>query len=402
MSESGESLSLIILIMGASVFLTILIRSGSRRIGIPSIVGFMVLGFFIRLMDTWSGCLSTGGEEIFEFLAKLGIITLLFRIGLESNVSGLLHQLRRASFIWIGGVLVSGGLGFITCYHLLHLELINSLFISVALTATSVGIPVGVWQEAEEIQSERGELLVDVAEMDDISGIVLMALMLAIAPVLKHEVGSSALFPLLIQAVGVILLKLVIFGALCAFFSLYIERHITGFFKNIESSPDPMIVIAGVGIMIASIAGLLGFSVAIGAFFAGLVFSRDPKSVKIDASFETLYEFFSPFFFIGIGLSIEPSSLTASMGLGFILLVIAILGKVLGHGVPTLITSGWIGALLIGISMIPRAEITMIIMKHGKNLGDWAVTPATFTAMVLVSGATCIFSPIIIRRLLTK
>ena len=402
MSEGTDNFSMLILVVGVSIILTMLIRSASRRIGVPSIIGFMVLGFLLSVADVHVNCLSPAGEQVFEFLAKLGIITLLFRIGLESKISGLVHQLRKASFIWLSGVVFSGIAGFATCYYLLEIELINSLFVAVALTATSVGIPVGVWQEAGAVNTERGELLIDVAELDDISGIILMALLFAVVPVLRQGAGDSALAPLLAKAIGIITLKLVVFGALCALFSIYVERHITGFFRDIESSPDPMIVIAGIGILIAAIAGLLGFSVAIGAFFAGLVFSRDPKSVKIDTSFETLYEFFSPFFFIGIGLAIAPSSLTASLGLGFVLLIVAVLTKFIGHGLPTWLSSGWMSFLLIGISMVPRAEITMIIMQHGKDVGEWAVSDKTFTAMVLVSAATCIVAPIFMRNFMNK
>lgn len=402
MTDGGSSTSLLILVIGASIILTMLIRSGFRRVGIPSIIGFIFLGFLIRIMDSQFGCLSSRGHEIFEFLATIGVITLLFRIGLESNVSGLIHQLQRASLIWIGGVLLSAALGFLTCFYLFKLEIISSLFVAIALTATSVGIPVGVWQEAKALKSEKGELLIDVAELDDVSGIVLMALLFSIVPVLRQESMNAQIVPVLVRSMGLILTKLFIFGLLCMLFSIYVEPHVTRFFRDIESSPDPMIIIVGIGIIIASIAGILGFSVAIGAFFAGLVFSRDPKAVKIDTSFESLYEFFSPFFFIGIGLNIDPGSLTSSVNFGIMLLVIAVVGKLIGHGVPAWLTGGWISFWLIGVSMIPRAEIAMIIMKHGRNLGDWAVSSEVFTAMVFVSVLTCIVAPILIRKILTK
>ncbi len=402
MTDGGSSTSLLILVIGSTIILAMLTRSGFRRVGIPSIVGFIFLGFLIRIMDFQFGCLSLRDHEIFEFLATIGIITLLFRIGLESNVSGLIHQLRRASFIWIGGVLLSAALGFLTCFYLFRLEIISSLFVAIALTATSVGIPVGVWQEAKALKSEKGELLIDVAELDDVSGIVLMALLFSIVPVLRQESMNAQIIPVLVRSMGLILIKLFVFGLLCMLFSLYVEPHVTRFFRNIESSPDPMIIIVGIGIIIASIAGILGFSVAIGAFFAGLVFSRDPKAVKIDTSFESLYEFFSPFFFIGIGLNIDPGSLTSSVNFGIMLLVIAVIGKLIGHGIPSWIIGGWASFWLIGVSMIPRAEIAMIIMKHGRNLGDWAVSSEVFTAMVFVSVLTCIVAPILIRKLLTK
>ena len=145
---------------------------------------------------------------------------------------------------------------------------------------------------------------------------------------------------------------------------------------------------------------LLGFSEAIGAFFAGLVFSRDPQAVRIDASFDLLYELFVPFFFIGIGLKIDPVNFLAGLSLGSILLIVAVLGKLIGAGVPAAIAVGWTGAILIGISMLPRAEIMMVVMQHGLQLGTWAVPSQVFAGMVVVSAATSIATPVLLRPLL--
>ncbi|MBD3288795.1 cation:proton antiporter [candidate division KSB1 bacterium] len=401
MNNGPSDISLLIMLMGGCLVAVIFIRSLSSKISLPSIVGYLVLGVLIRVSDNYLPLLTEEAWQIFEFLAQIGIFTLLFRIGLESDLAGLIKQIRSASWIWFCGVALSSVLGFVGAYYLLQLELIQSLFIAIAMTATSVGIPVSVWNEANALKSRRGELLLDVAEMDDISGVVFMALLFSIVPVLRTQSGAS-LIPILSKNIVLISLKLITFGALCWFFSRYIEENITSFFKDIDSSPDPMLVVTGIGIIIAAGAGMLGFSIAIGAFFAGIVFSRDPNAVKLDASFETLYDFFSPFFFIVIGLKIEPGSFGGALGTGVILLIIAILGKMIGHGVPAYFADNKIGFLLIGFSMIPRAEITMVILERGKALGDWAVSSKIFTAMVLVSTATCILSPIIIRKLLNR
>lgn len=395
------NLSLMILLVGAIIVLAILTKSVSQRMQVPALVGYIVIGFLLRMADVRWEFLSEGARVVFEFLAKIGVITLLFRIGLESNVAKLLRRLRRASTIWIGDVLFSGGLGFVVCFFLLGFALIPSLFVAIALSATSVGVSVGVWHDANAVNSPTGELLLDVAELDDISGIVLMALLFAVVPVLKEGTQAS-ITPILLKTGGLILLKLVAFGGLCAVFSLYLERRITDFFKRIESPPNFMLLVAGIGFIMAALAGWLGFSVAIGAFFAGLAFSRDPESVKIDASFGPLYELFSPFFFIGIGLSIDPGTMTSALGLGLLLLMAAAFGKLFGDGTPAFITVGGSGALLVGVSMMPRAEIAMIVMQRGLSLGEWAVPSRVFGAMVVVSAATCIISPIIVRSLLRR
>ena len=161
-------------------------------------------------------------------------------------------------------------------------------------------------------------------------------------------------------------------------------------------------MIAGFGLIIAALAELLGLSVAIGAFFAGLIFSRDPETVKLDTPFGTLYGFFTPFFFIGIGLNIDPGTLTTGLGIGGALLVVAIIGKLVGTGGPATLTTAWPGSLLLSISMVPRAEIALVIMQRGLNLGEWAVPGDVFSGMVVVVAVTAVISPMILRVLLKR
>ncbi|MGV2829604.1 cation:proton antiporter [Myxosarcina sp. GI1(2024)] len=402
MSEPAEVLSLAILLVGAAITLAIPIESGLKRVGIPALVGYLTLGFLLRLIDSQWQILSAQALEIFQFLAEVGIICLLFRVGLESNLAELKRQLFRASPIWIGNVVFSAALGFVSAYWLLGLELISSLFAAIALTATSVGVSLSVWQEQQATQSPNGELLLDVAEMDDISAVILMALLFALALAIRESGMGASLLPAIATTTGSFLVKAIVFAACCWFFSRYLEKKLTHWFCQIEPPPEPMLEIVGIGFIIAALAGLLGFSVAIGAFFAGLVFSRDPEAVRFDASFDSIYELFVPFFFIGIGLKIVPNALLMGLGMGMVLLVAAIIGKLIGAGVPALLTTNLQGATLIGVSMVPRAEISTIVMERGLSLGDWAVPAQEFAAMVVVFAATSSVAPILLRSLLSR
>jgi Kef-type K+ transport system membrane component KefB len=158
----------------------------------------------------------------------------------------------------------------------------------------------------------------------------------------------------------------------------------------------------GIAIIIAAVAGLAGFSVAIGAFFAGLIFSRDPKAVKAVSSFDSVSDLFVPFFFVGIGLSMEPAALDGAVLVGATLVVVAVVGKLLGAAFPALVCASWQGALLIGVSMVPRAEITMIIMEQGRRLGGWAVPPEVFGGMVMVAAITSLAAPFALRWMLSR
>ncbi|MEL7010793.1 MAG: cation:proton antiporter [Cyanobacteria bacterium J06648_1] len=401
MIEAEALLLFIVLLVGITIIVGILIKAGLERVGIPALVGYLLLGVIVNSINGQIYFLVPSVREVYAFLAELGIISLLFRVGLESNLAGLIRQLPRASFILLGNLACSGILGFLAASKLLNLELIPSLFISIAMMATSVGISVSVWQEAKVLDTDNGELLVDIAEMDDIAAIALMSLFFAIIPVLNGDVEGNIL-PVFVRTVFPFVLKVSIFATFCLVLFRYLEQPMTRWFERLEPAPDPMLMVAGTAFIIAALAGLMGFSVAVGAFFAGLAFCRDPDAINFDASFGTLYDFFVPFFFINIGLQLEVRSVDTSLKLVLVLLLVAIVGKVIGTGLPAILTTDRNTALLLSISMIPRAEIAMIIMERGRQLGDWAVSPQIFTSMVIVSAITCAGSPLLLRPLLQK
>lgn len=152
---------ILILITGLLIVLAMLVKLAFERAGLPALVGYLVIGFLLRAANENFGILSPDGEQILKYLGTVGLATLLFRVGLESNLAGLLRQLPKASLIWIGDILISGAAGYAAAHYLLNLSWITALIIGVALSATSVGISVGAWQNAGALDSEPGEFLLD-------------------------------------------------------------------------------------------------------------------------------------------------------------------------------------------------------------------------------------------------
>ncbi|NQU70044.1 MAG: cation:proton antiporter [Rhodospirillales bacterium] len=347
--------------------------------------------------DTWP-LVSKDGVATLEFLGSIGLFVLLFRVGLESDLPSLVKKLPRSIPVWLGDIFLSGVPAYFLCDYYFGLELVPSLFVSVALTATSVGISADIWRESSALNTPNGETFIDVAELDDLSGIALLALLLAIAPLLKAGTNDH-LLQVTVTTLGVFAIKLIGVLVACYFIAKYGERHLSQLLRK-TSDPDSILILVGTGIIFATLAALMGFSLAIGALFAGLIFSRDPKAVKLESGFLPLNSFFAPFFFVLIGFEIDPNSLQSALSLGGALLIVAILGKVIGAGGPALMFSGWAGAALIGVSMVPRAEIAMVIVQQGRELGDWAVPPEVYSSIMLVSLVTCMISPFLIRWLI--
>ena len=395
------SQSILLIALGLVLVLSPLTRNLCNKLGIPASVGFIVLGIVIGVLDHQWAHLPPQFEDVFGVLAQLGVVALLFRVGLRSHTRALLSKLPRASGIWLGDVLTNLALGFALARYGLGLPLEAALLIATALSATSVAVSVSVWEEVGKLDTDTGQVLVDVAELDDLSAMLLLAVVLGILPTLLDggavgwsQVGGVALY---------ILMKLAAFIFGCYVFAQLLEPRFTRFNLAISDSETGLTIsILGVGIAIAALADLLGFSLAIGALFAGLAFSRDPEAVHTDARFGYFYEFLTPFFFIHIGMRTDLSALTETLGIGLVLLGVAALAKFLGVTGPALLTMPRKDAIELGVSMIPRAEIALVVMYQGLEFREGLVSAEIFAAMVLVSVGTCVVPPILLRRMLKE
>jgi Kef-type K+ transport system membrane component KefB len=130
------------------------------------------------------------------------------------------------------------------------------------------------------------------------------------------------------------------------------------------------------------------------------VFSRDPDAVRTEASFTDISSFVTPFFFIGIGLQIDPGSLAEALLPGLVLTLAAVVGKIVGTYASARFLIGASGATLLAISMVPRAEIAMVVMDQGRTLLDgngWL-----YSAMVMITAVTSLGAPLALGPLLKR
>jgi len=396
-----ESDYLIFITLGCLMILSPLVKSYLKRAGIPEMVGYICLGFIVSLINAKWNFITTAFDNTFSAMAQLGIVALLFRVGLKSHTKALLDKLPDASPIWAGDVLINFALGFIVSYYAVYLTLEASLVIATALSATSVAISVSIWDELNILDSPKGRLLVDVAELDDLSGVLILAVLLATIPALQNN--QINILVLAGSITLITLMKLILFITGCYLFAHYLEADFTKFSRNIENSNTAVsITILGAGLTIAALAGYLGFSLAIGALFAGLAFSRDPQTIHTRAKFTDFYEFFSPFFFIYIGMQLNPEAVIGSIGTGLLLFMIAVIGKIIGVGLPAMKSLPKDDALLLGVSMVPRAEIALVIIHQFHELDTDIISEEVFAGLVFVSIVTSITAPLMLRWIIQR
>lgn len=386
-----------LLVVGVLLVMTLIARGMLKRMPVPPMLVYLAAGLGLGWIQGNMTLLDTPAIHGLGLLAEAGLVMLLFKVGLESDLKGLIRQIPSAFWIWFWNVCISGLAGFYAAWAWLGCDLLSSLFVAVALTATSVGVTVSIWEDAGKLQTEKGNLLVDVAELDDISSIVLMAVIVALAPVLAN--GNGPDLATVTETLMEVLTTLVVFIIGCWVFSLYVEQRLTRFVEMHRTNHEPMVMILAAGFIIAALAEISGLSLAIGAFFAGLAFSRDTETAKEHVVFEGLYQFFTPFFFIGLGLLIDVSAFETALWPGLVLLAVAFAGKLAGAGLPALKRLGKGGALLVGLSMVPRAEIAMVVMQKGLQAG---AAPEIFAAMMVVSAGTVLLTALLLPALMRR
>lgn len=373
--ESGFLLELSLILVLTKFFGIV-----SRRIHLPQVVGALLAG--LVLGPAAIGIVQS--NDVITNLAEVGVILLMFTAGLETNLQQLRQSLKPALVIaTLGAVFpLAGGWAL---SHFFGFGLMESLFLGVVLMATSVSITVEVLQEMGKIKSKTGTAILGAAIIDDIIGIVILSLLIT-----SNNGNGSAH----IGGIALTLLKIALFFVFawgCAkvinyFFEYQIKRYGNRHRLSIFS--------LAFCFFLAYLAELFGVSDITGAYLAGLALCNSNAEEYIEGRTHVLsYLFFSPIFFVSIGLNVQLGNLTgANLIFGFLVFLVAVGTKLLGC---------WLGAkmtgytkkesLQIGIGMISRGEVALIVLAKGLAVG--LASPEIFSVVILVVLLTTLATP---------
>jgi len=357
-----------------------------KRIGQPAIVGEILAGVLIG--PSALGLVEPG--EVLEVFAELGVVFLLFWVGLETRLGDLREVGRTAVLVGLLGVVLplAGGFGLGAATGE---DGATSLFLAAALVATSVGITSAVLIDLDVLATPASRTILGAAIVDDILAMILLAVAVGIAA--EGGVDAAGIVAVVVLAAGFV-----------GFFALGGAKLMSSRPQLLHAprfSESPLLPAVIICLGLAALAAQIGLAAIIGAFLAGMMVAETREQHPIEEEVAPLYAFFPPFFFVFIGLEVDLGAL-ADPG------ALALLAAVTALAVATKFAGAWLGArelgsrdaLVVGTGMVPRGEVGIIVAGIGQTAG--VIDGELFAVIVGMSILTTLVVPPVLRRLVAR
>lgn len=363
-------------VLVAVIVATKVLGDVAQRLRQPAVLGELVAG--VVLGGSVLGILDPADPVIRAF-AEIGVLVLLFEIGLHTDLKALMAVGRTATTVALAGVAIPFGLG-VGVATWLGVPQVPAIVCGAALTATSISISARVLSDLGRLDTDEGQVVLGAAVLDDIVGLVILAVIAGLA----EGMAPSPLRVALIagSAVGFVAAALLL-GRLA----------MPPMFRAIEgvrvSGALPLLALA-FAFGLAWLAEHGGSAPIVGAFAAGLVLHPTPQRLEIQKGTTAIGQFFVPIFFASVGASVDLGALAQPRPLlvGTALIAVAIAGKVAAGYAPFWFRGN---RLLVGVGMVPRGEVGLIFAQMG--LASGALGAELFGALMLMVLVTTLVTP---------
>lgn len=377
----------------------------ASRLGAPPIIGELLAGIMIGphvlgLVGRPGPALiglahdALAAQEVLnttlDVLAELGVIILLFAVGLETRVADVLRVGGRAAAVAIGGVVLPLALGYGLGIAVGE-TVLPSLFVGTALVATSIGITARVLGDLGQLRTRAARIILGAAVIDDVLGMIILAVVVGLA-------GGGSLSAISISAIAV---EAVAFTVFVGLVGTRVIRQYSTHLGALHLRNAPFVVALGICLGLATLAGFIGLAAIIGAFLAGMVFAEAREREELERQTRPLYDFLVPFFFVVTGTHVDPALFLDPSIAGFAgaLTVLAIAGKLIGCGIGAA-GLGRRTTAVIGVGMVPRGEVGLIVAGLGQSAG--AISETVFSVVVIMSVVTTLIVPPVLGLLLSR
>ena len=368
-----------------------------KHFGISEIIGFVIGGIILGpfalggLISFFDKPLVELNDLMLSFWQIAGIV-ILFSAGLHFTFSGLKHVGIQAGIIGTAGVIVPLGLGY-GISILFGIDWMVAMIIGATLSATSIAAAVTILGELGKEKTKEGNILINAAVLDDVLGLAILSAIISIViahslPSLEtvlYEVSESLLLWVILLLSAVFLLPKIVHA-------IAVTRATT-----LESRGTKQATAVGSAFGIAAIASIIVLNPIVGAFAAGMGLAGSKLVKPVREFVGELQIIFAPFFFAIMGAHVDISNImNIDIILFFVILIIAILSKILGSGIPAIILlKNKNKGLRIGYGMIVRGEIAFI--TAGLGLAYGIISESIFSTLVFVILGTIFIGPILLR-----
>lgn len=403
------------------VVLLVLARIGSRvftRFGVPGLVGEIIIGIiianltigdwsFLDMLDITVPGTDTSASDNYEVLylfAELGVIFLLFSVGLETKVKDLMSVGKAAMLVAVLGVALPFVLGF-AVIEVYDGDLHHAMFLGAAMVATSVGITARVIKDMKLLDTRESRIIIGAAVIDDILGMIVLAIVAGMAES-EISIGSIAL----ISAEAVIFV-LAVLGA-----AIWIVPRLYAYFENrnkekIEKTGkmpmrvNKLMLAVIVCLAMSWFADLIGLAAIIGAFLGGMLLADHAWEWNLEEKIESITSLFISFFFLNVGLQVNLGDFAqvTVVILAAVVIILAVLSKYIGCAVGARLGEKNISRdslKIIGIGMIPRGEVGIIVASIGLSTG--MMSSELYAVVVIMAVATTIIAPPLLAKAFRK
>ncbi|WP_334328823.1 cation:proton antiporter [Companilactobacillus sp. HBUAS59699] len=373
-----QFLGILVLIL----IVTTLVGHYSSRIGIPAVIGQLVVGIVLGpAILNW-----IQPNEFIHFFSEIGVIILMFIAGIESDLKLLKKYLKPSFLVAIIGVIVpmSMAYGIGIFYKMSNSE---SLFLSIIFAATSVSISVAVLKELNVLQGKAGATILGAAVVDDILAVIILSVMISLV-----GTGSNS-NSLLITFGGQILFFIAIYFVV-KFLAPIMAKLGQNLFVPVGPTLMAMILCFGM----AYLADLLGLSSVVGAFFAGIAISQTEVRNEVDKSIEPIgFAIFIPVFFVSIGLNMKLTGLGSYIDFIAILTLTAVISKLFGAGLGAKLSHFTISeSYMVGAGMVSRGEMALIIAQIGYQ--SKLISSSYYSAIITAIILTTLLAPFLLKH----
>ncbi|MBF2078306.1 MAG: cation:proton antiporter [Synechococcales cyanobacterium T60_A2020_003] len=329
-------------------------------------------------------------SEVIEILSELGVIILLFEIGLESDLKELIRVGPQAAIVAVIGVVVPFALGTAGLLTIFHVDTVPAIFAGAALTATSIGITAKVLAELQQLSSKEGQIIIGAAVLDDILGIIVLAVVASLAKTGEVQVGNIIY---LIVAAAVFLIGSIFIGRL-------LSTYFVSMVEKMRTRGQLILSSLVVVFFLSFIGAAIQLEAILGAFAAGLILAETSKREELEEQVIPIADMFVPIFFVVVGARTDVSVLNPfvpenreGLIIATFLVIIAILGKVV-TSVGVFGQPG-INRLAIGVGMIPRGEVGLVFAGVGSASG--VLSESLDAAIIVMVILTTFLAPPLLR-----